>query len=174
VLGVVGIALAWSLLDLTRLPTSEHAERRTGRVLLPVAAVLVFARYPAGLSDWMSSSPDAKDYLAGPTFGWTIALLDLGLALPATVAVCIGYRRGAGWARRGLYGVVGWLALVGTAVAGMAVAMQAREDPAMSAPQMSVMVVLGMLLVAIAAGLFGPVLRGARRTTAASPAATTR
>ena len=90
---------------------------------------------------------------------WTIALLDLGLGLPAIVAACVGIRRGAAWARRALYAVVGWLALVGTAVAGMAIAMFARDDPSMSAGAMVVMTVLALALVAIAVLLYAPVVR---------------
>jgi hypothetical protein len=52
-------------------------------------------------------------------------VVDLGWALPATVAVCIGYRRTAPWARRA---VASWFALVGAAVAGMAIAMQVRAE----------------------------------------------
>jgi hypothetical protein len=137
-------------------------ERLAGRWLLPAAAVLVFIRYPAGLADWMSAEPTAEDYLAGPTFGWTIALLDLGVALPATVAVCVGYRRAAETARRGLYAILGWYALVGAAVAAMAVAMQLRDDPAMTVGQMASMSILGALLVALAVATYAALVRSGR------------
>src|SRR4051794_29958470 len=107
----------------------------------------------------MSPDPQAKDYLAGPNFSWTIALLDLGVALPATIAVCTGYRRAASWGRAGLYALTGWFALVGAAVAGMAIAMQLRDDPAMTVPQMLVMVILGGVLIALAAVLYAPAVR---------------
>jgi hypothetical protein len=70
-----------------------------------------------------------------------MALLDLGVALPATVAVCTDYRRAARRARVGLYAVTGWFALVGAAVAGMAIAMQLRGEPAMTVSEMLVMIV---------------------------------
>lgn len=159
VLGVCGAVAAWAATDLTRLPASDAGERLVGRVLLPIAAVLVFGRYPPALADWMSAEPTATDYLAGPIFGWTIALLDLGLALPATVAVCLGIRRDARWARKGLYAVVAWYALVGTAVAAMAIAMYVRDDPAMSAAQMVVMSALGAAMVALAVTLHAPLVR---------------
>jgi len=165
VLGNVGTVVCFALSDLGRLPVSGRVERLVGRVLLPIAAVLVFVRYPGGLADWMSSEPSDAGYLAGPAFGWTIALLDLGVALPATVAVCIGVRRGARWAQRGLHAVVAWFALVGVAVAAMAVAMYAREDPAMSAGQLVVMVVLGAMVAALAVALYAPLLRRGMPTT---------
>jgi hypothetical protein len=120
---------------------------------------MVFGRYALALADWMSATPTAKDYLAGPTFGWTIALLDLGLALPASVAVCIGVRRGARWAQKGLYAIVAWYALVGTAVAAMAISMYVRDDSTMSATQMTIMSVLGAALVALFLLLHAPLLR---------------
>ena len=120
----------------------QRAERLIGRWLIPAVATVVFVRYLPTLADWMSPNPEAEDYLAGPNFSWAIALLDLGLALPATVGVCFGYRLGAGWARAGLYALTGWFALVGAAVGGMAIAMQVRDDAAMTVPQMLVMIVL--------------------------------
>jgi len=162
VLGVCGAMSAWAAIDLSRLPVSTSRERLVGRVLLPIAAVLVFGRYPLGLADWMSSAPTANDYLAGPTFGWTIALLDLGLALPASVAVCIGVRRGARWARKGLYAIVAWYALVGTAVAAMAISMYVRDDSTISGAQVAIMSVLGAALVALFLLLHAPLLRRAQ------------
>jgi hypothetical protein len=105
----------------------------------------------------MSAKPTAEDYLAGPTFGWTIAVLDLGLALPASVAVCIGVRRGARWAQKGLYAIVAWYALV--AVAAMAISMYVRDDSTMSAAQMAFMSVLGAALVGLFMLLHAPLLR---------------
>jgi len=169
VLALGGAITAWSVVDLSQLPVSGARERLVGRVLLPVAAVLVFARYPPALADWMSAEPVAKDYLAGPTFGWTIALLDLGLALPATVAVCIGVRAGARWAQKGLYAIVAWYALVGAAVAAMAVAMYARDGASISVAQMAVMSVLGAALVALAVLLHAPLLRRRNEPRADGP-----
>jgi hypothetical protein len=159
ILGVCGAIIAWAAVDLSRLPVSSARERLVGRVLLPIAVVLVFGRYALALADWMSATPTAKDYLAGPTFGWTIALMDLGLALPASVAVCMGVRRGARWARKGLYAIVAWYALVGTAVAAMAISMYVRDEPTMSAAQMASMSVLGATLVALFVLLHAPLVR---------------
>src|SRR3954447_20148585 len=171
-LGVVATALAWAELT-TALPVgSDRAERLIGRRLLPAVAAVVFVRYIPTLGDWMSA-PQAKDYVAGPNFSWTIALLDLGVALPATIAVCSGYRRAVSWGRAGLYALAGWFALVGAAVAGMAIAMQLRGEPAMTVPQMLVMVILGGVLIALAAALYAPAVSHrmtVRRPTEVRPA----
>jgi hypothetical protein len=169
-LGVVAAALAWDQLRRSEPRGSTRVESLVARRLLPAAATVVFIRYIPTLADWMSASPTAKDYVAGPNFSWTIALLDLGVVLPATAAVCIGYRRAAIWARRGLYALTGWFALVGAAVAGMAIAMQVRADPAITLTQMIVMTVLGAALIALAAVLYAPVLRITPDTRTAPPA----
>jgi hypothetical protein len=123
---------------------------------------VVFSRYAASLPELMGGSPGLEDYLAGPTFVWTITLLDLGIGLPAIVATCVGVRRRAAWSQRALYAVVGSLALIGLAVAGMAVAMFARNDPAMSAGGMVMMVALGLALGAMAGYLYGPLFSAGR------------
>jgi hypothetical protein len=158
-LAVVNVTAAWNTTDLGTLPTSPARERVVGRVLLPLAAVVVFSRYAATLPDIMRAAPTAADYLAGPTFVWTIVLLDLGIGLPAIVATCVGVRRAAAWSSRALYAVVGSLALIAVAVAGMAVATYVRADPAMSAGAMAAMVALGTALAAMAAYLYAPLLR---------------
>jgi hypothetical protein len=50
--------------------------------------------------------------LAGATFSWAIAMLDLGVFLPATVATCVGLVHGSAWAHKALYLVAGWFGLV--------------------------------------------------------------
>jgi hypothetical protein len=162
VLGIVTAIAAWGAIDLDRLRTSARAERLAGRVLLPLAGVAVFARYLGSLPDMMGSAPAMEEYRAGPTFVWTITLLDLGLLLPAVAATCIGVRCGVRWARRALYAVVAWLALIGTAVAGMAVAMRLQGQPSMSVGAMVVMLALAVMLLGIAVLLYAPVVRRPR------------
>lgn len=167
VIAAVAAVGAWSAIDLDRLPTSSRAERLVASVLLPVAAFVVFSRYVPALSETMSASPGNEEYLAGPVFLWTITLLDLGVALPATVAACWGLRRGTTWGRKALYAVVSWFGLVGVAVGAMAVAMYLRDDPASSVASAAMMVVLGLGLAALAAFLAAPLVR--RQSKAAGP-----
>ena len=81
------------------------------------------------LADWTSTTPEEKVYLAGPRFAWAIAMLDLGVFLPATVAACLGLLRGTSSGQKALYLVVGWFGLVGPAVAAMAITMYVNDDP---------------------------------------------
>jgi hypothetical protein len=154
-----GVALtAWNAVDVERLPRSRRREWRIGRFILLVLALAAFGRYVPSLIDWMSSSPEDKNYLAGPSFSWAIAMLDLGVFLPATVATCVGLVRGSRWAGKALCTVVGWFGLVGAAVAAMAITMYIKDDPIASGVNTVFMSVLGgaFLLVAL---FYRPLLR---------------
>jgi hypothetical protein len=153
---------AWHGADTASL-SSRHRERLIGRVVLPLLALLAFGRYVPVLVDWMSARPTDAGYLAGPAFAWTIATLDLGVFLPATVLTCIGLNSGTAWARKALYLVAGWFGLVGPAVAAMAIAMYAYDDPNASAGNTAFMTVLGLAFAALACVIFRPMLRDAWR-----------
>ena len=155
-----GVALAaWNTIDVERLPRSRRRERRIGRFILPVLALAAFGRYVPSLIDWMSSSPEDKNYLAGPSFSWAIAMLDLGVFLPATIAACVGLVRGTRWAPKALYTVVGWFGLVGPAVAAMAITMYVNDDPIASTGSTVFMSVLGGAFLLLALFLYRPLLR---------------
>lgn len=162
VVAIATAVAAWRALDLDRLPTSALAERLVAFLLLPVAALVAFSRYIPLLADVMSDFPTTREYLAGPDFVWTITLLDLGIALPATVAAIAGLRLGAPWARKALYAVVAWFALVGIAVAAMAIVMYLRDDPGASLGGAIAMSLLGVAFAAIAGALGLPIARGER------------
>jgi hypothetical protein len=147
---------AWSTIDVRRLPESQRREKLIGCFVLPALALAAFSRYVPQLMDWMSSSPEDKNYLAGPSFSWAIAMLDLGVFLPATVAACVGLLLGASWARKALYTVVGWFGLVGLAVAGMAITMYVNDDPIASGGNTIFMSVLGGLFLALVVYALGP------------------
>jgi hypothetical protein len=167
-LGSAVAVRAWSRIELARLPAlSERRLRLVGGVLLPLGALVAFSRYVPALADAMSVSPSDGGYLAGPTFFWTIAMLDLGLALPAVVVACVGLLRGAAWGVKATYGVVGWLALVGTAVAGMGIAMYANDDPNASLGATVAMTLLALGFVALAVFVFRPLVRAAARDASA-------
>jgi hypothetical protein len=159
--GAIG-AGAWNSIDLERLPTpNARRARLLGRFVLPLVAIAVFARYLPALLDATSRKPTAADYAAGPTFFWTIALLDLGVGLPTLVAACFGLLRGRAWAPKALWIVVGWLALVGPAVAGMAVAMYLNDDPNASLSLLAIMGGLAVGLVALAVFVYKPLFTAA-------------
>ena len=158
------IALAgWNAADLERLPRSPRRDRVVGRFVLPALAFLVFFRYVPALADTMSADPQGAEYLAGPTFFWAIAMLDLGVFLPATVVACVGLARGAPWAHKALYAVVGWFALVGPAVAGMALTMYVNDDPNASGAGVVFMTALGLAFAVVAVVLLRPLFAREQR-----------
>ena len=153
-----GVALvAWQTFECE--PRSRQRDRLLGRVVLPLLAFLAFSRYVPALADWMSGSPEDKGYLAGPTFAWAIAMLDLGIFLPATVAACVGLVRGVAWAPKALYLVVGWFGLVGPAVTAMALTMYINNDPNASGGTTAFMTALGLVFLLLALYLYRPLLR---------------
>ena len=152
-----GVALmAWNAADVRRLPRSRRREQLIGRIVLPVLALVTFSRYAPQLMDWMSSSPEDKNYLAGPSFSWAIAMLDLGVFLPATVVTCVGLVRGAPWAQKALYMVVGWFGLVGPAVAAMAITMYVNDDPIGSGGNTIFSTVLGLAFLTLGVFVYWP------------------
>lgn len=154
------VALAsWHTIDVERIPRSRRRDRWLGLVVLPVLGFLAFFRYVPALADAMSSTPQEAGYLAGPSFFWAIALLDLGLFLPLTVAACIGLVRETPWAPKALYTVAGWFGLVGPAVGAMAIAMYANDDPNASGGSAVFMTALALAFAALAVFLYSPLIR---------------
>jgi hypothetical protein len=150
---------AWRLFDPERIAHSRRRDLRIGGVVLPVLAFLAFFRYVPALADAMSSTPEDEGYLAGPSFFWAIAMLDLGVFPPLTVIACFGLVRGASWAHKVLYTVVGWFGLVGPAVAAMAIAMYVNDDPNASAGSALLMTGLGVAFALLALLLYRPLFR---------------
>lgn len=152
--GAIGLS-AWNAIDLERVPAVPRT-RFLIRILLPLTGLLVFGRYLPLLVDAARAKPLGRDYAAGPTFFWTIALLDLGVGLPTLIATVIGLRRGSVWAAKALWALVGWLALVGPAVAGMATVMYVNDDPNASFASLALMCALAIALIALAVFVFAP------------------
>jgi hypothetical protein len=162
-LGWVVALTAWHAVDAERLRRPPNQARLLARVVLPLLAFLAFFRYVPALADAMSADPAEPGYREGPTFFWTIAMLDLGVFLPATIATCWGVVRGTAWAPKALYTVAGWFALVGPAVAAMAIAMAVNDDPNASAATTAFMATLGLAFAVLGAVLYRPLFSTARR-----------
>jgi hypothetical protein len=162
VLAIVVAVGAWAEVDPQDLPpVSRRAARWSGGVLLALGALL-FLRYLPGLIDLMGGEPSVPEYLENPTTFFLIALMDLGVFLPAAVGAGIALRGEAPWARKAMYGIVAWFALVGVAVAAMTITMQVNDDPAASVGQTATFVVAAVVFVALALRVHWP-LFGRRR-----------
>lgn len=107
-------------------------ERASAWYLLLVVLFLVVGLHLPGLADAARETPASEEYLADPVVFWVVKLMDLAYVAPALVAVAVGLLRSRGWARRLLAPAVGWTALLGASVAGMAVTMILTDAPGAS------------------------------------------
>lgn len=155
-LGWISALLAWQAVEPQRLASSRRRERALARVVLPLLGFLAFSRYVPALADAMRGRPHDAGYRAGPAFFWVIAMLDLGVFLPGTIATCVGLLQGRAWALKAMYLVVGWFALVGPAVAAMAISMYVNDDPTASAANAVFMTLMGLAFVALAVAVYRP------------------
>lgn len=124
--------------------------------MLALGALLVL-RYAPVLAALAGGEPELPAYRENPTSFLLITTLDLGVFAAAAFAGGIGLRRGRDWGVKALFGVVGWFALVGAAVAAMAIVMQAHGDPGASTGSTVAFVVLALALGALAIRLHGSV-----------------
>lgn len=75
--------------------------------------------------------------------------------MPLTVATAVGLLRRRDWAAHAFYAVLGWYG----SVAGMALVMLARDDPAASGGRAALFTVAAVVFTALAARVFVPLLR---------------
>lgn len=128
--GAIAIA-SWRVLDVSELlATTRRLNRFFGWFVLAVAFFLTVGLHLPGLIDAWADQPTSSEYLADPVVFWLVKFMDLGLVVPALVAVGVGILGNAAWVDKAKYAVAGWVALLGSSVAGMAIVMQATGDPA--------------------------------------------
>jgi hypothetical protein len=164
VLGWGSALLAWQAITPESGSGSRRRHRVLARVVLPLLAFLAFSRYLPALADAMNGEPHDAGYRAGPTFFWTIAMLDLGIFLHATVLTRMALLRGRPWAPKALYLVVGWFGLVGPGVAAMAIAMYVNDEPNATVGNAIAMTILGLAFAMLAVSVYLPLFRSQRRT----------
>jgi hypothetical protein len=151
---------AWRATAREALPPWPARRRRWVALLLFGVAAFLIARYVPILADIWAGEP-GDEYEGDPIAFWLIAFLDLSVALPAAVVAAVAAFRGAPGVTTLMLAVVGWFALVGPAVAAMAIAMAARDDPHASTGGAVAFIVFSVVFVAVAAVVYWP-LRGVR------------
>jgi hypothetical protein len=163
---------AWAAIDPEGLPPRSRRGARWFGAVLVVLGALLFLRYLPGLIDLMGGEPSLPEYLENPTTFFLIALMDLGIFMPAAVAAGIALRGEATWAKKALYGIVAWFALVGVAVAAMVVTMQVNDDPTASVGQTATFIVAAVVFIALALRAYWPLFgRRAAPSTGQPPEA---
>lgn len=124
---------AWHDMAGRRLPEPARGVSRVfGWFAVVIALFLTVGLHLPGLVDAWSVEPTGPEYLADPTLFWLVKFMDLGLVVPALVTVAVGTLRRRPWAGLVAYPAAGWIALLGSSVAGMAIVMQAKGDPGAS------------------------------------------
>jgi hypothetical protein len=170
----VALALrAWHTMPTASLPaTSARADRTAGILLLAIAAFVVVGLHLPNLVDAMRDRPSSVQYLTSPTAFWLVKFMDLGIVVPAALAVGIGALRQRAWARKPLYALLGVYTLIGTSVTGMAITMAARIDPDASTTTITDSTLMTTLLAAVTCYLYRPLFRS-RPTDSSMPESVT-
>lgn len=149
----------WSMIEPNGLPsTSRRFDRFLAVVLFTMAAFLVAGLHLPGLVDAWAVHPAAPEYLADPNVFWLVKLMDLGMVVPAMIAIGVGILRKSSWAHKAKYVAVGWFATLGTSVAGMALLMQLSGDPAASLVNTITFGGFAVLALVLAFVLYRPLL----------------
>lgn len=155
---------AWANTDGRALPPDSRAsDRRRAWVLVGVAAFILVRWLPA-LAGLLAGAPPDAAYRDNPTSYLLIALLDLGLVVPAALVSARALRLGVGWGRQGAYAVIGWFATVPASVAAMSLTMQVRGDPNASPAATAAFGVAAAVFLGGATHLYRPLLRGEAST----------
>jgi hypothetical protein len=151
---------AWNSVSAAQLPaTSPRTYRAAGVLLLAIAVFVVVGLHLPTYLDAMRDHPSAVQYLSSPTPFWLVKLMDLGIVVPAAVAVGIGALRHREWARKPVYAILGAYALIGASVAAMAITMVLRADPDASMASLIGMTLLAVVLAAVTWYVYRPLFR---------------
>jgi hypothetical protein len=125
--GAVAV-IAWRSIDTIELPNVSRRFEVESAMLLLAVAVFLLLRYVPFLFDVSRGDP-GSEYRDDAVALWLIALMDLGIVLPIAIASGVALLLRVGTARKPMYAVLGWFALVGPAVASMGFAMVLNDDP---------------------------------------------
>lgn len=155
----------WAASPPASLPaTSRRLERRSGVLLLVMAFFVVVGLHLPSFVDALRSPAEGAAYLATPNTFWVVKFYDLGIVVPAAIAVGLGLLQRRTWARKPAYAILGGYVLLAWSVAGMGWTMTANSDPDAS-------LVVSLLLTALAVAgtvfafyLYRPLLRSGSGT----------
>ena len=155
---------AWAIIDIGRLPVvSRRADRTLGIFLLVVATFLTVGLHVPGLIDAWADQPTSAEYLADPSVFWLVKFMDLGIVVPTLVLAGIGSLRRRDWAGKVTYAAVGWAALLGASVAGMAIVMQASADQAAGLANTIAFSTFAAVAIGMAVAVYSPLVRSDAR-----------
>jgi hypothetical protein len=151
---------SWADLASEPLPRfGRRARRFVAGFLLVIALFLTFGLHLPGLVASFRPPVPGSAVLSDPAVFWLVKFMDLGVIVPVLATVAVGLLRERRWARTATYAVVGWIACLGCAVAGMAVVMQVTGDPEASLANVVAFGLFAAVGLGIAVGAYRPVFR---------------
>jgi hypothetical protein len=130
------------------LPAPNSGLRRSLAGALIALALFFSLTWARSIADVLSGV-SLVEYQQDPTLFWLIRLMDLGFVIPAALITGAGLLRDASWATRMSYAITGFLTLEVGAVACMAIAMVARDDPSAGMPLLVVTLASTLALAAL-------------------------
>ena len=155
------LVTAWKTIDNDQMPdTPRWMDRSVGFFLLFVAFFLAVGLHLPGLIDAWADQPISTEYLADPVVFWLVKFMDLAIVVPVLIVTGVGILRDQAWVRKVKYAVVGWAALLGSSVAGMAIVMQASGDPAATTANTVVFSSFAAIAIGLTAVLYRPLFTG--------------
>ncbi len=161
-LAAAAFGLAWTAVDAITLPRPTTVMRRTTATVLGLLAVfLTVGLHLRGLLDVVDGPPYGVEYTQSPAVFWIVKWMDLGIVVPVAVLTAVGAARRTAWATRAMYAVIGWGALLGSAVAAMGLVMVARDDPAASTTAATGFVIFAAAFLVLDGWLLRPLVTGA-------------
>jgi len=134
-------------------PVPDRLRRFTAGLFLVIGAFFALA-WLAQIRLVYAGEPPIE-YEEGPTLFWLIKLLDLGFVIPALVATGIGLVRRHPLATPAAYAMATFATCMALAIAGMAVAMELRGDPASSPAMLAFVLPVAGVLAVVTAKLLG-------------------
>lgn len=160
--GVAAGAALWSFTLGCRsaLPPLDAGAGRRWGVALAALAMVVALRYAHAVVASFTQESIPTEFADAKAFYWSIVLLDLGVVVPATLVGAAAVWRGWAHARVVVAAVLGWFALVPPSVAAMATVMVLRDDVHASSGQTTLLWVIAVVAVGIAARGLRVVVRG--------------
>lgn len=158
VLSGILLVLSWNRVRVEDLPTVSSRRRRIYSAVLVLLALFASFGYLFAVPRMLTGGTIPAEYIDDPSVYWTVFLLDLGVVVPITVAVSTSLLRGAVWARKALFGLVGWYALVTIAVLALFVSMLVHDDPNVTVGIVIALCIATFLIVAFTGWVYRPFL----------------
>lgn len=144
---------AWTLAEPGETPIHQ---KRWATVVVILSAFILSRWLPAFVGMFTGEPVPAE--APDRTMYWSIFLLDLGVVIPAATATVVGLFWDLKWARRALFAVIAWFALVPPSVAAMSVVKLLRDDPVADLGDTILFLVVAVVVITLAVVLYRPVL----------------